>query len=190
MKYTILSLLLLAAVGAYGQTITKPGYTSYYNAKTKIPDSVLWTITKAHLTGTKIPRNNQFHSEPGMQNLKRDYINSHYDQGHNSPYDDNYWSADAEFQCFSYINMFPQRHLLNAQTWERLEDYSRQMALKYGSCRVKTSWRGVDKKIGIDSVVVPLYCIKQIWYNGVSERYVMPNRDSCIKHPFTFYKVK
>lgn len=151
---------------------------------------MLWTITKAHLTGTKIPRNNQFHSEPGMQNLKRDYINSHYDQGHNSPYDDNYWSADAEFQCFSYINMFPQRHLLNAQTWERLEDYSRQMALKYGSCRVKTSWRGVDKKIGIDSVVVPLYCIKQIWYNGVSERYVMPNRDSCIKHPFTFYKVK
>ena len=81
---------------AQQQKIIYPGYTSYWNAKTLIPDSVLWTITKDHLTGTKIKRNNQFHPEKGMKNLKRDYVNSHYDQGHNSPYDDNYWSTDAE----------------------------------------------------------------------------------------------
>lgn len=189
MNKILLTLCLLTGI-AQGQQITKPGFVAYWSDKTKIPDSVTWVITKAHLTGTKIPRNNQFHAEPGMQNLKRDYVNSHYDQGHNSPYDDNYWSADAEYQCFSYINMFPQRHLLNAQTWLQLESYSRQLALKYGSCAVKTSWRGIDKKIGRDSVAVPLYCVKRITYNGVSETYVMPNRDTVIRHVFAYYKTK
>lgn len=170
--------------------IVYPGYTSFFNLKNQIPDSVKWTITKEHLTGVKIPRNNQFHPEKGMKNLKRDYINSHQDQGHNSPYDDNYWSADAEYQCFSYINMFPQRHLLNAQTWLRLEDYSRQMALKYGSCQVKTSWMGIDYKMGIDSVVVPLYCVKTIKYADTIKTFIMPNRDTVIRHSFTYYKAK
>ncbi|MDB5288589.1 MAG: nucA 2 [Mucilaginibacter sp.] len=191
---TIWVLMIIAIASfnrCYGQqqVFNKPGYVSYFNAAFLIPDSVIWTITKDHLTGTKIKRNNQFHSEPGMQNLKRDYANSQYDQGHNSPYDDNYYSNDAEYQCFSYVNMFPQLHKLNAQTWERLEDYCRKMALQYGSCKVKTSWFGIDKKIGVDSVVVPRYCTKEIWYGGKHEFYAMPNRDSCILHPFTYYKV-
>lgn len=177
-------------VNAQNQVFKFPGYTSYYNPKTLIPDSVVWTITKAHLQGPKTPRKNQFHSEKGMVNLKPDYSNSGYDQGHNSPYDDNYWNPDVEYQCFSYTNMFPQLHVLNAQTWERLEDYSRKMAVQYGSCRVKTSWRKIDKTIGPDKVVVPLICIKDIWYNGRHEHYEMPNRDSVTKHLFTFYKTK
>lgn len=190
-KCWLLMTCLVIAGNRFGQTvkIVYPGYVSYFNPSTHIPDSVLWIITKEHLQGVKISRKNQFHPEVGTQNLKRDYVNSGYDQGHNSPYDDNYWSTDAEYQCFSYANMFPQLHVLNAQTWERLEDYSRQMALKYGSCSVKTSWAVVDKRIGIDSVVVPLYCIKTIKYNGATETYKMPNRDTCIKHSFTYYRV-
>lgn len=189
MKRLCIILLLLPVFG-WGQVIKYPGFTSYWNSKTKIPDSVTWVITKAHLTGAKSPRVNRFHAEQGWQNLKRDYEFSGYDQGHNSPYDDNYWSKDAEYQCFSYVNMFPQRHLLNAQMWLRLEDYSRQMALKYGSCSVKTSWAVVDKKIGKDSIVVPLWCIKTIRYNGVTETYRMPNRDTVIRHVFGYYKIK
>lgn len=193
MKKLLSTLLLLSVIWsakAQQVKIVYPGYTSYFNSVTHIPDSVTWTITKEHLQGLKIKRNNQFHPEADSQNLKRDYVNSGYDQGHNSPYDDNYWSTDAEYQCFSYCNMMPQLHKLNAQTWERLEDYSRQMALQYGLCEVKTSWMTIDKRIGVDSVAVPLYCVKKIKYNGVSETYVMPNRDSVILHPFTYYKVK
>ncbi|MDR3551237.1 MAG: DNA/RNA non-specific endonuclease [Candidatus Babeliales bacterium] len=191
-KSLLLTIFLMSGIWSFGQkiTISYPGYMSYFDIKNEIPDSVKWTITKAHLTGVKIPRNNQFHPEKGMENLKRDYVNSHQDQGHNSPYDDNYWSKDAEYQCFSYVNMFPQRHLLNAQTWERLEDYSRQMALKYGSCEVKTQWQGIDYKMGVDSVVVPLYCIKTIRYADTVKTFKMPNRDTVIKHPFTYYKIK
>lgn len=191
MKWLLVFLITSISISLNAQQIIikKPGYTSYFNTKTLIPDSVTWVITKEHLTCAKIPRKNQFHSEPGTQDLKRDYEFSGYDQGHNSPYDDNYYSTDAEYQCFSYINMAPQRHILNAQTWERLEDYSRQMALKYGSCTVKTSWEGVDKKIGKDSVYVPIWCIKRIKYNGVTEIYKMPNRDTVNLHPFGFYKI-
>jgi len=188
---TVLILVLSFTLPPQQQVVKYNGYTSYFNLKTLIPDSVTWKITQVHLTGHKTPRTNQFHSTGGRQNLKRDYENSGYDQGHNSPYDDNYWSDSAEYQCFDYANMFPQRHLLNAQTWERLEDYSRHLALQYGHVNVKTSWSGVDKKIGVDSVVVPLYCIKELWYdNNKYEKYVMPNKDTCIRHPFTYYSVK
>lgn len=193
MKAIFITILLTSVIwvaNAQQRVFKYPGYTSYYNLKTLIPDSVTWVITKEHLTGVKIKRSNQFHPEPGMQNLKRDYLKSGYDQGHNSPYDDNYWSTYAEYQCFSYVNMFPQLHVLNAETWERLEDYSRQIALKYGACIVKTSWSGIDKRIGPDNVVVPLYCVKKIKYNGITETYKIPNRDTVIRHPFTYYKIK
>lgn len=188
----IIVLILIGALYANAQQrkIVFPGYTSWFNLHTHIPDSVTWTITKAQLTGTKIGRNNQFHSSSGMPNLKRDYAGSGYDQGHNSPYDDNYYNAAAEYECFDYVNMFPQRHILNAQTWEALEDHCRQMALNYGSCRVKTSWTGTGGTIGADKVVVPLYCVKELWYNGRYEKYVMPNNDTVKRHPFTFYKLK
>ena len=192
-NFTISLMLVLCICGsasAQQQVVSYPGYTAYWNPVTLIPDSVIWVITKDHLTGQKIPRANRFHPEKWMPNLKRDYAGSHYDQGHNSPYDDNYWSKDAEYQCFSYVNMFPQLHVLNAQTWERLEDYSRKMALQYGSCYVKTYWQGIDKKIGPDSIAVPLWCVKTIKYNGISETYKMPNRDTVVNHDFSFYKVK
>ena len=195
MKKLLIILIIFSGICSFisylqPEKITFPGYTSYWNETTNIPDSVTWTITKEHLTGAKIPRSNKFHSSDSRQDLKRDYAHSGYDQGHNSPYDDNYYSPDAEFQCFDYLNMFPQLHVLNAQTWERLEDFSRKMALQFDSCKVKTSWAVIDRKIGVDSVVVPLYCIKEIWYNGHYEKYIMPNRDSVIKHPFGYYKVK
>jgi len=196
MKKIIFLLLLVVSSLSYGQQqiIKFPGFTSYWNPKTLIPDSVIWTIKKDLLEGHRTPRSNKFHSSGGRQNLKRDYANSGYDQGHNSPYDDNYYNDSAEYQCFDYVNMFGQLHVLNAQTWERLEDYSRKIALQYGSCKVKTSWSGIDKTIGQDKVVVPLYCQKQIWYNigstTVTEVYIMPNRDTVIKHPFLYYKVK
>ena len=170
--------------------VVYPGYTSWFDLQTNIPDSVIWTITKDHLTGHKTPRNNQFHSSAGRQNLKRDYSGSHYDQGHNSPYDDNYYSDSAEYQCFDYVNMFPQRHILNAQTWEHLEDYSRKLSLQYDSVKVKVSWNDIQGAIGPDKVVVPRFCIKELWYNGQYEIYVMPNDDTVKLHPFTYYKIK
>ena len=191
MKYLlILTLLIVTGLSAQQQVIKYPGYTSYWNPKTMIPDSVIWTITKVHQQSHQIPRVNKFHSSGARKNLKYDYLHSGYDQGHNSPYDDNYYSDSAEYKCFDFINMFPQLHKLNGQTWEHLEDYCRKMAIQFDSCKVKTSWKTIDKKIGVDSVVVPLYCVKEIWYNGNYEKYVMPNKDTVTKHLFTYYKVK
>ena len=146
MRNLLLAVLILVLTNSQAQQQVIPyhGYTSYYNTKTLIPDSVIWIITKAHLAGHKTPRSNQFHATSGRPNLKRDYGGSGYDQGHNSPYDDNYWGDQVEYECFEYVNMFPQRHILNAQTWEHLEDYSRRLALQYGAVKVKISWVGVD----------------------------------------------
>ena len=189
---TLIACILLFSECSFGQQliVDYPGYTSYFNTNLLIPDSVIWTVTKEHLTGTKIPRTNQFHSSAGRLNLKRDYANSGYDQGHNSPYDDNYYSDSAEYQCFDYVNMFPQRHILNAQTWEHLEDYTRKLALQYDSVKVKVSWTGLIGKMGKDSIGIPWFCIKELWYNGQYEMYVMPNDDTVKLHPFTYYKIK
>lgn len=185
MKYSIIILFFISISG--NSQIAKTGYTSYWNPSTNIPDSVIWTITKEHLTGNKFPRINKFHSSDGRKDLNKEYRNSDYDKGHNSPYDDNYYSQEVEFECFDFINMFPQLHILNSGPWEKLEDHSRKLAMTYGECKVKTSWEGIDKKIG--SVVVPAYCIKEIWFNGQYEKYKMPNKDSVKLHDFNYYKL-
>lgn len=48
----------------------------------------------------------------------------------------------------------------------------------------------LQPEIGPDKVVVPRLCIKELWYNGKYEMYVMPNDDTVKLHPFTYYKIK
>jgi len=186
---TIICALFVICSNGQKVTIKYNGYTSYFDLQNNIPDSVTWTITKEHLLSSKTPRGNKFHSTDGRKDLNKDYAHSGYDKGHQSPYDDNYYSPDAEYQCFDFVNMVGQRHILNAQTWEHLEVFSRHLALQYDSVKVKTSWVGIDTTIGVDKVVVPQYCIKELWYGGKYEKYIIPNNDTCVKHPFTYYKV-
>lgn len=165
------------------QVITYPGYTSYWNPLTLIPDSVIWTVTPHKKVADREPG---FHATGNRPNLTKDYAHSGYDIGHNCDASDENGNATDEYNSFDYANTFPQRPNNNRITWEHLEVYTRNLKQPV---KVKVSWKGSIGKMGRDSVTIPELTIKEIWYSGHYEKYVMPNNDTIIKHPFPFYKV-
>jgi len=185
MKKILTIIFVLFVICSNGQqvVIKYNGYTSYYNPKTKIPDSVIW-VASPH---TKVAdREAGFHATGGRPNLQKDYSHSGYDIGHNADASDENGNKDDEYNSFDWVNTYPQLPKLNRITWLALETYTR--GLKH-PVKVKVSWNEVKGFIGKDNVVIPLFCIKELWYNGIYEKYIFPNQDSCIKHPFTYYKV-
>lgn len=163
--------------------IIYPGYTSYWNSKTCIPDSVIW-IESAH---KKVAgRENGFHSSEKRLNLSRDYLHSGYDIGHNCDASDENGNKIDEYNSFDFVNTYPQRPNCNRLTWLALENYTRHIKVVV---KIKVSYTGYNGTIGPDKVVIPAYCIKELYYRGRYEKYIIPNNDTVSRHPFTFYKI-
>lgn len=179
-------ILILAHIVCLGQQqiIKYPGYIAYWNTKTLIPDSVIW-IAKPHIK--TVGREAGFHSTGNRQNLSKDYAHSGYDIGHNCDASDENANKADEYNSFDFANAFPQLPNCNRITWLALESYVRGLNKPVS---VKVSYLGISRYIGKDSVAVPLYCVKTLRYGGVSETFVIPNNDTCIRHPFTYYKTK
>lgn len=191
MKKLILTVIIFQLLFQQGffqqQVIVYPGYTSFWNPETKIPDSVIY-FAKAH---NKVAnRVATFHATGGRLNENRDYKNSGYDQGHLCNASDENGSVEDEYNSFDQCNIYPQLPNLNRLTWLALENYVRQLTTQYDSVKVKVYWHGVDGYMGQDDVTVPLYCDKEVWYGNTHEYYSMPNKDTVNKHPFTYYRIK
>jgi DNA/RNA endonuclease G (NUC1) len=188
-KLSLIAFLLIASLGlmAQQQVIVYPGYTSYWNATTKIPDSVIY-IAKAH---TKVAqRLPNFHPTGGRLNEDRDYHKSGYDQGHLCNASDENGNAIDEYNSFDQANLFPQCAKLNRTTWLAEETNVRTEA-KTAPVKVKVSWHGIKGYMGVDKIVIPQWCDKETWCsNGIHEKYSMPNEDTVIRHPFPYYKIK
>lgn len=185
---TILLLNCLYVNDCWGQQAVHvyPGFTTYWNAKTLIPDSVVY-IAKPHkkVTG-RLP---SFHVVGNMPNEDRDYAHSGYDQGHLCNASDENGSVTDEYNSFGQDNIFPQTPQDNRLTWLAIENYVRQLAVKYGQVRVKIFWKGVSGYMGVDKVTIPAICIKQIWYAGHFEEYDVPNTTTVNQKVWTTYKV-
>lgn len=190
MKKLILLIILMAAgLGAIAQQqkIVYPGYTCYWNPKTLIPDSVVY-IAKPHAKAAD--RSAGFHATGGRLNEDKDYAGSGYDQGHLCNASDENGNKIDEYNSFDQCNIYPQRPNCNRLTWLALENQIRVLATKYGQVKVKVYWHGILTFMGKDKVIVPVYCDKEIWYNGIHEKYIIPNSDTVNKHVYTYYKVK
>jgi DNA/RNA endonuclease G (NUC1) len=172
---------------AQQQVIHYFGYTCYWNTKTEIPDSVIYTA-KPHKK--IVGREANFHPTGGRLNENKDYHGSGYDQGHLCNASDENGSKIDEYNSFDQCNIYPQLPNLNRRTWLQLETEIRTLATKYKEVKVKVYWHGVKGYMGVDKVVIPLYCDKEIEYNGKHEKYSMPNQDSVTNHPYTYYLVK
>lgn len=189
----ILFFLFLSASGcttpalAQQVKIVYPGFIDYWNSKTLIPDSVIY-IAKPHVKVA--PRMPSFHATGGRINTDRDYAGSHLDQGHLCNASDENGNKIDEYNSFDQANIFPQTPNDNRITWLAIENYVRQLAVKYKQVKVKIYWQGVAGYMGVDKVTIPAFCIKEIWYNGQHEKYVVPNTTDVNKQPFTYYKVK
>lgn len=169
------------------QTIPYPGYTSFYNATTKIPDSVIW-IAKPHVKA--VGREAGFHTTGNRPNLSKDYAHSGYDIGHNCDASDENGNKTDEYNSFDFANTFPQRPNNNRITWLALESQTRVWAKQYGQVRVKVSWKGSLGKLGRDAITIPAYTIKEVWFNHTYEKFVMPNSDTINRHVYIYYRTK
>jgi DNA/RNA endonuclease G (NUC1) len=185
--FTLILVSVCLMVSAQQQIVKYPGYTSYWNPQKLIPDSVVY-IAKPH--AKKADRSAGFHATGGRLNEDADYRKSGYDQGHLCNASDENGNKTDEYNSFDQANIYPQRPNLNRITWLALENYVRQLATKYENVSVKVYWHGVDGYMGKDKVTIPLYCDKEIWYNGIHEKYSMPNKDTVNKHDFQYYLVK
>lgn len=180
-------MMICTMVQAQQQKIIYPGYVSYWNSKTLIPDSVVY-IARPHVKVAD--REAGFHATGGRINENKDYQKSGYDQGHLCNASDENGNKVDEFNSFDQCNIYPQRPNCNRLTWLALENQIRVLATKYKQVKVKVYWHGVGGYMGKDRVTIPQFCDKEIWYNGIHEKYSMPNSDTVNKHVYTFYKVK
>lgn len=179
-----LILILSVVVGnCYGQTITYPGYTSYFNITTGIPDSVIW-IAKPHIK--TVAREAGFHATGNRANLSKDYAHSGYDIGHNCDASDENGNKTDEYNSFDFVNTFPQRPNNNRLVWLQLENYTRKLNQPV---RVKVYWSGIIGHLSPHNITAPEYTIKELRYNGKFEKYVIPNNDTCSRHAFSYYKI-
>lgn len=186
MKWIIIILLSSIPIALKAQQIIikHHAFTSYWNTRTKIPDSVVYdAIPHKKVCG----REAGFHADGDVPNMNIDYAHSGYDIGHFANASDENGNKYDEFDSFSYSNVAPQLPHLNRLTWLALENYIRQLNKPV---HVVISWHGIKGYIGKDHVTVPLYCDKVISYQGVTEKYSMPNQDTVPNHPFTYYKLK
>ncbi len=184
----IIILILISFWAHYGNCqqvkVVYPGYTSYYNNITHIPDSVTWVASPHKKV---VGRESGFHPTGGRVNTNKDYAKSGYDQGHNCDASDENGDSTDEYNSFDQANLFPQKAALNRITWLALENYTRELNR---TVKVKTSWCDTIGYLKPDNILIPKFCIKELWYNGQYEKYIMPNDDTVKLHPFTYYKIK
>jgi DNA/RNA endonuclease G (NUC1) len=183
LKYYLYTLLYCAMVALWPedvhcQAIQMHGYVSYYNPATRIPDSVIYTAQPHARVATRLPF---FHGSNAHS-----YQHSGYDTGHMMPAEDADYSDSSEYDSFNAnYNAFPQVPNCNRDTWRVLENYVRGLGVPV---RVKISWQGEAKRIGRYNIVVPMVCVKELWYQGKYERYAMPNVDTVNRHEFQYYQ--
>lgn len=180
-------MLFSLGLRAQQQKVIYPGYTSYWNPKTLIPDSVVYVARPHKKVADRL---SGFHTTGGRINENRDYARSGYDQGHLCNASDENGNITDEYNSFDQCNIYPQKPNCNRLVWLALETQVRVLAVKYDKVKVKVYWHGTAGYIGVDKVTIPEFCDKEIWYNGVHEKYSIPNSDTVNRHNYIYYRVK
>lgn len=102
-----------------------------YDTRRNAANWVAWQLTATDLGSAK--RTSSFHADPALPRgvyvvHDGDYVRSGFDRGHLCPSADRTSSPEANRATFSFVNVHPQRHELNAGPWEKLETYERELA--------------------------------------------------------------
>ena len=174
-KITILFSLLILCVFTFAQDLVvfkHTNYTSTFSKSKKYPVLVEWWLTKAKVScATPLARVDAFQPDPLdviETDVKKDYVNSGLDRGHNMPAAENLCQGmDVQIECFYMSNMTPQYHSLNAGDWKSVETLERQLAATEDSVHVWCGSVGEAKKIG--RISVPTQCWKVIYIKKSNE---------------------
>lgn len=120
---------LLAVEGSEGRRVDYLGYTVSFNPDLRIPDYVVYELTRQETEGEE-ERARHFERDERVEGCPQpsDYTRSGYDRGHMAPAADMKWSEQAMRESFYMTNICPQNHALNAGAWKRLEEKTRDWA--------------------------------------------------------------
>ena len=145
--------------------IERPYYTIRYSEEHEQALWVSYKLVSDSLKQQKFKRPDNFRTDPrvrtGSADLK-DYENSGYDRGHLAPAADFSYDEFALSQSFYMSNISPQIPAFNRGVWRKLEDRTRQWALKNSELYVVTGpiLNKKGKTIGKNEVTVPEYYYK------------------------------
>lgn len=118
-----------APEGLRQQIVAYEGYTSSFNADLRIPNYVVYELTRFETQGAE-QRHDKFMCDTEVDGCPTtdDYKGSGYDRGHMAPAADMKWSKKAMQESFFLTNICPQNHSLNSGGWKRLEEKVRLWA--------------------------------------------------------------
>lgn len=173
-------------------------YTICFDAFARIPRWVSWNTTAKDYGSS--PRVDKFHHDDRLfvpQASNKDYSGSGFDKGHVVPSEERTSSPSANFETFSFLNMMPQMHGLNAGPWNRLENEIKDFVTGKSGNQVYVSagpiFRINFRRIG-DGVVVPDFTWKGVVFVSggkvVGSSFVIMPQDSTLTQPWRMYEVK
>lgn len=179
-------------------TLESDAYTICFNSLTKIPRWVSWNTSRNDY-GT-FPRVDKFHHDDRLivpQASNRDYAGSGFDKGHVVPSEERTSSAAANFETFSFLNMIPQTHGLNAGPWYRFEHEIKDFVTQNPGNEVFVTAGpiiGNNPRVIGDGVVVPLYTWKGVVFVSskkiVGTVFVIMPQESTLSQSWRMYEVK
>ena len=140
------------------QAICRQGYFVGYDATSKLPKYVTYTLHPQNALGC-VARSDAFVSDKSVVNgaTPNDYVGTGYDKGHAVPNGDLSWDQQVEYESFLMTNMLPQAGSLNRGIWKLLETSVRGWAVQYNRpfvIYVGGIYNNTNKKIG-NNVTVP-----------------------------------
>ena len=195
MKKLFVVLFFFTAGFTYAQrvTLTRIHYTAIFDEKLGYPVLVTWTLKSSDIcpkTSPKyvkrLPTFSPDPTIPTFTNFKQYYQGNTggWQQGHNCDADDNSCNPQEMKESFYYSNVTPQNGKLNEHRWEQLEKHTRDLA----ATTTVQIWCGSYGNQGtLGTITIPKYCWKILKYNNTEEVYIMPNDDSVMLHPYTYY---
>lgn len=143
------------------QILFRKGYIVSYNKDWKIPNWVVWHLTKEHTLGVNSRSGNAWHEDidvPYPRATILDYKGSGWSRGHMCPAGDNKWDSEAMYESFLFTNCCPQNANLNSGDWNQIEMICRRWAEKFGDIYIVCGpilFNQKHETIGSNKVVVP-----------------------------------
>jgi endonuclease G, mitochondrial len=137
--------------------LVRDQYVMSYNRDHKTPNWVSWQLDQDWLGHES--RSGQFTPDDSLPSgfskaVTGDYTGSGYDRGHNCPSGDRNGSREDNEATFKMSNIAPQAPDNNRGPWEKLEAYSRELAMQGKELYIVAGNEGSKGTIG-DGVNVP-----------------------------------
>lgn len=162
----------------------KKYYVLDYNEETETPNWTCHLLTRKNVITEKTKRLNYFYldrSIPTLSAKHSDYTRTGYDRGHMVPAEDFDHDVRGMRATFYMSNIAPQTPALNRGPWRELEEYGREMSLKYDSIVVVSGSVHDENSYRIKGKVsVPSYFYKKFYILKMKQEqcFLFPNKET------------